>query len=145
MDEEDHDDASDTESREGDGDGNSSTRSASPRQRKSGNTAATDDDGGSNLADKGQKKVFSADHGHRSPSLDMPEISIRRRTRIAGVGDNERNEAGSRPSSNPGTIVRASMIITELEQDHGGMEFPLDALRGESTGYFGDDDNDNHE
>lgn len=141
MDEED-DYASDNETMQSDEDGNSSARSgsSSPRQRRNSSAAATGDDEGSNLPDK-RRSVFSTES---RMSGGMPEISIRRRTRTAGVpGVDESNAAGS-PSHDAGTIARASRIIAELEQDHGGLEFPLDALRRASGG-FGDEADDDDE
>lgn len=141
--EEDNFGSSDEEAKQGEDDANSSTTAAPPRQRRNSSIAATSDDEGSNLPDKGRSVFSTESRGSRSTSTTgMPEISIRRRTRIAGVrGGDESNAVGSRPSADPRAIVEASRIITELEQDHGGLEFPLDALRRDSGG-FGDDDDD---
>lgn len=138
---------SDNESKESSEEGSRSARSASPPQPRD-SSAATGDDKGSNLnlLDR-RRSVFSADPcGSRSTSARMttgamPEISIRRRTRVAGVGD-DGNTAGTIPSNDPGAIARASRIIAELEQDLGGLNFPLDALRRDSQGFEADDDND---
>lgn len=145
MGEEDGDDyryAAENETKESDENSNSSTRSASPRQRQNSGAAATGDDAGGNRPDQ-RRSVFSAERGSSgNPSTDMPEIPIRRRTRVGGHGGvvrgDESNAAGSPPCSDPGTIARASRIITELEQDHGDLEFPLDAMRRDRG--FGDDD-----
>lgn len=124
-------DAVTNETNESDEGGDSSMMPAPARQGNS-SSAATDDNEGGNLPDK-RRSLFT--------DIDMPEISIRRRTRIVGAGGDESNVAGSAPSSDTGTIAQASRIITELEQDHRDLDFPLDALRRDSRG-FGDDDND---
>eukprot|EP00903_Cladosiphon_okamuranus_P014275 g13258.t1 len=121
--------------------GNTSTRSASPRHRRNSGAHATGDDAGGNRPNQ-RRSVFSAERGSfGNPSIDIPEIQIRRRTRVAGQGvrGDESNAAGSTPSNDPGTIAQASRIITELEQNHADLEFPLNALRRDSRGYEDDD------
>eukprot|EP00752_Nemacystus_decipiens_P009941 g8865.t1 len=135
FDEEHEDYHSDNESQEGDEKGDQSTRSAS----------ATGDNEGNNLSDK-RRSVFSAERrGSRSASTDrtgaMPDILVRRRSRVAGVGDNS-NMVGSPPTHDPGAIARASRLIAELEQDHAGLEFPLDVLRRDSEGFAPDNNSD---
>lgn len=146
MDEEEEDYSSDCESRASDEEGNSSTRSASPRQPRD-SSGVTGDDEDSNFDLLGRRgSVFSAERrGSRRTSTvstgTMPEISIRRRSRVVGMGDDS-STAGPPPSNGPGVIARASRIIAELEQDHGGLEFPLDVLRRDSQGFQGDGNGD---
>jgi len=97
------------------------------------------DDSGENLP-KQRESVFSAGSrwDRRSSQVasnlnTMPEIPIRRRTRVAA-------EPSSSPPPPIGAIARASRIITELELEQGAMRFPLDSLRGGSSGFENDED-----
>ena len=58
----------------------------------------------------------------------LPEIPIRRRTTVA--------TDSSPPSGAPGgAIAQASRIIPDLDLEKGDMMFPLDSLRGGSSGF----------
>lgn len=66
----------------------------------------------------------------------MPEISIRRRTRVAGAQGDNTSGSSAVPSAGihqGGAIAQASRIIPELELEHGSMIFPLDSLRGDAN------------
>lgn len=137
---------------EGEGVDKSSSAATPPRRRQDGGDAGDGgrtsdeadgggDGGGDNLPQK-RESVFTAGSrwDRRSSQVannrtTMPEIPIRRRTRMAA-------ESSSTPPSAPvGAVARASRIITELELEQGVMRFPLDSLRGGPSGFEdGEDD-----
>ncbi len=130
----------------GGGSGRSSGRgSDGADEADDGSGDGCDGGGGEKLPNK-RESVFTAGSrwDRRSSQVandptSMPEIPIRRRTRVAA------DSSSPPPSAQVGAVARASRIITELELEQGVMRFPLDSLRGGSSGIEDDEDDEGDE
>ncbi|CAM9599517.1 unnamed protein product [Scytosiphon promiscuus] len=109
---------------------------ATPQERRSNASFACD-----NKPPGTRESIFSSEASGTAGGI--PDIPIRRRTRVAGAQGGVTSGSTTVPSAGVhqvGTIAQASRIIPELELEHGSMVFPLDSLRGDAD--FDDDDED---
>lgn len=105
------------------------------RERQSSSSATATPANHDSLPSKGESFFLSSRSSSIATSGVMPEILIRRRTRLASTVQKEdgTSASGSASGLSPvGAIAQASRIITDLPQEQGGVMFPLDSARGNS-------------